>query len=449
MDPDDMPAIVKTLREHALAAQSVRVPPDPMLDAEHQAVLVRAIRNVLASEEAVFTFAQIIDGLPTGDVAWDRMTHHLTGDHPLDEHEELCPGAMDKARELCGRWRTEMLAFDPKLLRAFRAAAPGSPAFGARLLELVAVAVHQFAALVYQLDFRLHRGDVDAVVQWVDPLPADYTGPVIENTLPPTVFYHSLHTAADVYPEGIADTVGYWAEDRIFGGVVVFDRRAEEADATRPTNAYLHPNRKSVTGQVTQLRDDQQRAVVDYLLAENPTVSACPIPILVDRDNRERVAPEVSIIQHSIFRDVWERKPLTVAEMAVVVRRPRRQIDHPEIYDMMLHTNLALRNQLSESLMKKVESGESPVYDPTIRERVIQELRKLEAKKEVKQDTEAPLQTRAAREENVTTGSGDDGGSESNREETPKKREAPAGQDDGDQRSNADDEERKKRRREE
>lgn len=116
---------------------------------------------------------------------------------------------------------------------------------------------------------------------------------------------------------------------------------------------------------------------------------------------------------------------------------------------MMLHTNLALRNQLSESLMKRVESGESPVYDPTIRERVIQELRKLEAKKEVKQDTEAPLQTRAAREENVTTGSGDDGGSESNREETPKKREAPAGQDDGDQRSNADDEERKKRRREE
>ena len=444
-----MPAILKTLREHALAAQSVRVPPDTILDAEHQAVLVRAIRNVLAVEEAVFTFAQIIDGLPTGDVAWDRMSHHLTGDHPLDEHEELCPGAMDKACELCGRWRTEMLAFDPRLLRTFRAAPPGSPAFGTRLIELVAVAVHQFAALVYQLDFRLHRGDVDAVVGWVDPLPADYTGPVLENTLPPTVFYHSLYTATDVYPEGIADMVGYWAEDRIFGGVAVFDRHAEEADATHPTNAYLHPNRRRVTGQVTQLRDEQQRALVDYLLAEDPTVSACPIPILVDRDNRKRVAPEVSIIKHSIFRDVWERKPLTIAEMDVAVRRPRRQIDHPEIFDMMLYTNMVLGNQLSESLMRRVESGESPVYDPAIRERVIQELRKVEAKKEVKRETEASPQTRAAREENETTGSGDDGGRESNPEEAPKKREAHARQDDENGRSNADDEERRKRRREE
>ncbi|KAK4442731.1 hypothetical protein QBC34DRAFT_363206 [Podospora aff. communis PSN243] len=443
-----MAAIVKTLREHALAAQSVRVAPDTMVDGEHQAVLVRAIGNVLAAEEAVFTFAQIIDGLPTADVAWDRLTHHLTGDHPLDEHEELCPGAMDKARELCGRWRTEMLAFDPKLLRAFCAATPGSPAFETRLFELVAVAVHQFAALVYQLDLRLHRGDVDAVVQWVDPLPADYTGPVLENTLPPTVFYHSLYTAADVYPEGISDMVGYWAEDRIFGGVVVFDRRAEEADATRPTNVYLHPNRKSVTGHVTQLRDEQQRALVDYLLAENPTTSTCPLPILVDRENRERVAPEVSIIKHSIFRDVWERKPLTTIEMDVAVRRPRRQIDHPEIFDTMLYSNMVLGNQLSEGLMRRVESGESPVYDPAIRERVIQELGKVEAKKEAERETEAPPQMRVAREENETTGSRDDGGRESSPEEGPKKREAHAGQDDRDGPSKADDEERRKRRRE-
>lgn len=28
----------------------------------------------------------------------------------------------------------------------------------------------------------------------------------------------------DQYPDGIADVVGYWAEDRIFGGVVLFGR---------------------------------------------------------------------------------------------------------------------------------------------------------------------------------------------------------------------------------
>jgi hypothetical protein len=28
----------------------------------------------------------------------------------------------------------------------------------------------------------------------------------------------------DQYPDGLADVAGYWAEDRIFGGVVLFDR---------------------------------------------------------------------------------------------------------------------------------------------------------------------------------------------------------------------------------
>ena len=41
---------------------------------------------------------------------------------------------------------------------------------------------------------------------------------------PPTPFYHRAYRAHEQYPRGVADMVGYWAEAKIFGGVVLFDR---------------------------------------------------------------------------------------------------------------------------------------------------------------------------------------------------------------------------------
>jgi hypothetical protein len=143
-----------------------------------------------------------------------------------------------------------MLAFDPKLLKAFQAAAPGTKAFETRLIELVAVSIHQLGALLYQLDFRLHQGDIEAILRWVpppSPEDEDDSPYIIDPLVPPTIFYQAEYLAADVYPEGAADVVGYWTEERILGGVVVFDRRAEEADPSNPPNVYLHSNRHRVT----------------------------------------------------------------------------------------------------------------------------------------------------------------------------------------------------------
>lgn len=39
-----------------------------------------------------------------------------------------------------------------------------------------------------------------------------------------TPFCLLRYSKAEQYPEGAADMVGYWAEDRIFGGVVLFGR---------------------------------------------------------------------------------------------------------------------------------------------------------------------------------------------------------------------------------
>ena len=65
---------------------------------------------------------------------------------------------------------------------------------------------------------------------------------------------------------------GTGSKTAFFGGVVVFDRLAEldedeNENLTRePPNVYLHPCRSTVTSRVTQLLDDQQQALVDFLL---------------------------------------------------------------------------------------------------------------------------------------------------------------------------------------
>ncbi len=55
--------------------------------------------------------------------------------------------------------------------------------------------------------------------------PAEERKRLYPATFPTTLFCHPWYRDYDQYPEGIADSVGYWAEGRILGGVVLFDRR--------------------------------------------------------------------------------------------------------------------------------------------------------------------------------------------------------------------------------
>jgi len=114
IDTDDMPAIAAKLRTRAQADHRARIPID-RLDDVHRDVLIRAINNVLATDEAILTYAQIIDGLPIADVADDRRVTGIYGNHPIDDHEELCPGALDKAREVSPQWDPATLAFSPRV----------------------------------------------------------------------------------------------------------------------------------------------------------------------------------------------------------------------------------------------------------------------------------------------------------------------------------------------
>lgn len=81
---------------------------------------------------------------------------------------------------------------------------------------MVAIAIHQIAVDLYELDLDL--GNHKDLATWAAPtsLTTDQL---------PTLFMHKMYQDFEQYPNGVADIVGYWAEAQIFGGVVLFDRR--------------------------------------------------------------------------------------------------------------------------------------------------------------------------------------------------------------------------------
>lgn len=103
---------IATLKMMAHRAHAARVPYDDDGSEQHRAFR-RAISNVLSTELALSTFAQIVDGLPMADTAYNRRMHGLDPDHPVDKHEELCPGVMERTREIRDQFDPSILLFNP------------------------------------------------------------------------------------------------------------------------------------------------------------------------------------------------------------------------------------------------------------------------------------------------------------------------------------------------
>ena len=86
---------------------------------------------------------------------------------------------------------------------------------------MLADACHQIASHLYSLDDGVHRHSL--YYAWRDSAePALDRHHGIQRS--PTAFYHHSYQDFDQYPNGICDVVGYWAEAKILGGVMVFDR---------------------------------------------------------------------------------------------------------------------------------------------------------------------------------------------------------------------------------
>ena len=84
--------------------------------------------------------------------------------------------------------------------------------------------------MLFDLQPKVHQGDVDAAMSWkreprrVEIFPGRMVLEEERYDTKPTLFFHCDYLDHEQYPNGLADIAGYWAEDRILGGVVVFDR---------------------------------------------------------------------------------------------------------------------------------------------------------------------------------------------------------------------------------
>ncbi|KAG4253671.1 hypothetical protein FPRO06_10584 [Fusarium proliferatum] len=202
-----------------------------VLGHEHRNMLERAVRNVLGTEVAELVYAQILDGLPIEKSLRDSSDY--VRDHPVHslQHAEICPGYIDKAREFMKQFDLSQLQLDLKTIKAFADTVPVSETFNLRLIEIVAVACHQIGAFLFNLDDGAHKHKL--YEDWRQSVLEEKERGVESRRYydPPAIaFCHRAYRYPEQYPKGPADVAGYWAESKILGGVIVFDRGETEQE---------------------------------------------------------------------------------------------------------------------------------------------------------------------------------------------------------------------------
>lgn len=105
------------------------------------------------------------------------------------------------------------------------------------------MACHDIAIRIYQLDDGVHKhkdwtewhmAKVASLSEEHEPWDRVKCGTSIP-------FFVSDYQKSRRYPNGSADVVGYWAEHRIFGGVVLFDRGPTQTEVC----FHYHPQHAS------------------------------------------------------------------------------------------------------------------------------------------------------------------------------------------------------------
>lgn len=84
-----------------------------ILDAEHLGPLRQGLANVLSTPTADLTYAQIVDGMPLASIYAED--HWFREGLPVMDHEELCPGVLEKTRALRSEFDVSSLPFQPQV----------------------------------------------------------------------------------------------------------------------------------------------------------------------------------------------------------------------------------------------------------------------------------------------------------------------------------------------
>ncbi|KAK2768653.1 hypothetical protein FQN54_000509 [Arachnomyces sp. PD_36] len=144
----------------------------------------------------------IADGKPTWDVHVKYAAARMNLD--LIEHREPTAEGWALSRSLGEKLDVWNIPVRASAAQKLQDTALGSKEFSFALMNLMAIMMHDLAVNIYEEFHPLSTHIVST-----------------EPTLPD--FAHPKYLNYRAYPRGLADLVGYWAEMRIFGGVVVFE----------------------------------------------------------------------------------------------------------------------------------------------------------------------------------------------------------------------------------
>ncbi|KAI1868788.1 hypothetical protein JX265_006767 [Neoarthrinium moseri] len=303
------------------------------LDGEHLNALTTALDHLLRTELAEFTYAQIIDGYPTTDSFHQFDWHPDLPDHPVKLHTSLCDGVLEQARAFRAAFDPLSLRFKPCTLQAFQDQTLGSQPFHLRLFELLAVSCHQIAVFLFENGHSRHKKEYDKWRAEQESLKeAGDERYRWRHVPPPVVFYHPEHVDYEQYPRGLSDVVGYWAEAKIFGGVLLFDRGESDTDCKQ---VFLHSALLSGPITIFPPTVDQLEKLVSFLGLESEdsdaASTACPLPILASKFNRPRWYRYHATKYFHIFRDKYDsRLPLRFPWPDKLVGK-----DFPELDDQL------------------------------------------------------------------------------------------------------------------
>ncbi|KAJ6789629.1 hypothetical protein PWT90_08484 [Aphanocladium album] len=288
------------------------------LTEQHRDVLLHAIENVCNTTDARMTFAQILDGVPTIPLldGGNPLMLPLPESHPSwTQHQQLCPGVLERLDRFRKSFQAGTIHLDSKAILAYQSAAPGSRLFNTRLIELVSRSIHQIAVEITLLNENFHKED--GMTSFTPPESdtafwcSSPAGP------PPTWFYLRWYKDFEKYPQGSGDMVGYWAENYIIGGVLLFDRRGEHSDQVFEMGGNV-----------------DKKEYLDFLQANaDASLGICPLPLTSDNTSFDRVDPEEPILETGIYRDHWERLPLADDEPDERLRDVMTMDDYPRYLD--------------------------------------------------------------------------------------------------------------------
>ena len=178
---------------------------------------------------------------------------------------------------------------------------------------MLADACHQIASYLYSLDDGVHKHSL--YYTWRDSTEPASSDPRLVLHRAPAAFYHTSYQDFDRYPNGIADVVGYWAEAKIFGGVMVFDRGESGTEVS------------------VGLKDDGRS---NPLLIKSPTVSRCLLAQLLYKRAGNYLSTHPAAEPHPHQLSPWIRHPGYI----LPIPHPRNQREPVAMGSLRLHDQI-------------------------------------------------------------------------------------------------------------